>query len=103
MDLESRIVQIDDIIRQVSFLLFFSLSFFLTPDLKVLLNGTRVSGAGHGAKIDALTKQDLMRVARSMLETPPTIVSHGPKHSIEVVPSSRKIQMYLSSQLQKLK
>ena len=70
---------------------------------KVLLNGARVSALEHSAKIDKLTKFDLMRVAKQMLETPPTLVSHGPKQSIEVVPSSRKIHLYLSSQLQKLK
>jgi predicted Zn-dependent peptidase len=81
MDLESRIVQIDDLIRQV------------------LLNGTRISAETHGKKIDLLTKEDLMRVAKQMLSTTPTIVSHGPKDSVEVVPSSRKVHMYLKSKL----
>ncbi len=85
MDLESRIVQIDDVIRQV------------------LLNGVRVSGAEHGEKIDALTKHDLMRVALQILESVPTVVCHGPKKSIEAVPSSKRIHMHISNQLSKLK
>ncbi len=73
MDLESRIVQIDDVIRQV------------------LLWNKRVTAAEHAQKIDAVTKEDVMRVARHILQGAPVVVAHGPKASVDVVASSKRI------------
>jgi processing peptidase subunit alpha len=77
MDLESRIVQIDDVIRQV------------------LLWNKRVTAAEHAQKIDAVTKEDVMRAARQILQGAPIVVAHGPKSSIDAVAGSRRIHAHL--------
>ena len=81
MDLESRIVQIDDLLRQV------------------IMWNKRISSAEHAKRIDALTKADLRRVARQMLSGEPVVAVHGPKESVQVVPGSKRISLHLNSML----
>lgn len=81
MDLESRIVLLDDLMRQV------------------LLWDKRISASEHAQHIDRVTREDVFRVAKQMISQYPTVVSYGPKASVQVVPSAKRIQKHIASQI----
>ena len=84
MDLESRIVQIDDVIRQV------------------LLWNKRMSAKEHAEHIDRLSIDEVIQVARRIVSGTPTVVAYGPAESINVVPSAERIQKIFLANLEKL-
>jgi processing peptidase subunit alpha len=84
MDLESRIVQIDDLIRQV------------------LLWNKRVNPDEHARMIDAVSKEDLLRVAKEICLGKMTLVSYGPADSVKVIPPPLRIRELLLENLDKM-
>lgn len=83
MDLESRIVQMDDLVRQV------------------LMWNKRLSAADHAKAIDALSKEQVIRAARKIVAGTPTLVAYGPSNSVKSLPSSHRVQQLLNSNLPK--
>ena len=84
MDLESRIVQIDDVIRQV------------------LLWNKRLSPKDHAVHIDNLTKEHVVDVARQIISGVPTIVAYGPQEHIQAIPSAHRLQSIIQANLEKI-
>ncbi len=79
MDLESRIVQIDDLLRQT------------------LLWGKKIPASQHALLIDAVTIEDVIRVAKNIFFSAnlPTVVSHGSAESLAAIPSAKRIAIHL--------
>merc|ERR1711991_841402 len=83
MDLESRLAMFDDMARQT------------------LLWGKRVQGEQHARKVDQLTKDDVLRVAKSMLKDQvPTLVGYGPKESVSAMPTVHLLKQHFENQVQ---
>jgi processing peptidase subunit alpha len=77
MQLESRLVQCEDIARQ-----------FATY-------GVRDTQAQMCAKIDAVTAEDVMRVAQRMLSHPPAVGVVG--HDLTLLPPYEQIEKYCAN------
>lgn len=82
VDLESRVVAFDDLARQVC------------------LWGRRVSSAEHAKRIDAVTKKDMLRVAKEMLcAKVPTLAALGPREFVHATPTAERVHQYIRETL----